>query len=103
MFGKGMMEKLQAMQGRMEEIKSRLDTVIVRGEAENGKVKVQINGNRKVTDIEVDPDLLKGDMEELEELLIVAINRAIEQADNVNNSEMQGAAMGMMPGMDPNA
>jgi len=97
-----MMEKLQAMQGRMQEIKSRLDTVIVCGEAENGKVKVQINGNRKVTEIEVDPDLLKGDKEELEELLVVAVNRAIEQADNVNNSEMQGAAMGMMPGKDQN-
>ena len=102
MFGKGMMEKLQAMQGRMEEIKNRLETIVVRGEAENGKIIVQINGNRKVKDIQLDPELLTGDKEELEELLAVAVNRAIEQADNVNNSEMQSAAMGMMPGMDQN-
>ena len=102
MFGKGMMEKLQAMQGRMEEIKNRLETIVVRGEAENGKIIVQINGNRKVKDIQLDPELLTGDKEELEELLAVAVNRAIEQADNVNNSEMQSAAMGMMPGMDKN-
>jgi|TARA_B100001939_G_scaffold207205_1_gene178180 nucleoid-associated protein EbfC len=100
MFGKGMMEKLQAMQGRMEEIKNRLETIVVRGEAENGKIIVQINGNRKVKDIQLDPELLTGDKEELEELLAVAVNRAIEQADNVNNSEMQSAAMGMMPGME---
>ena len=99
MFGKGMMEKLQAMQGRMEEIKNRLETIVVRGEAENGKIIVQINGNRKVKDIQLDPELLTGDKEQLEELLPVAVNRAIEQADNVNNSEMQSAAMGMMPGM----
>ena len=102
MFAKGMMEKLQAMQGRMEEIKNRLETIVVRGEAENGKIIVQINGNRKVKDIQLDPELLTGDKEELEELLAVAVNRAIEQADNVNNSEMQSAAMGMMPGMDQN-
>ena len=102
MFGKGMMEKLQAMQGRMEEIKNRLETIVVRGEAENGKIIVQINGNRKVKDIQLDPELLTGDKEELEELLAVAVNRAIEQADNVKNSEMQSAAMGMMPGMDQN-
>ena len=100
MFGKGMMEKLQAMQGRMEEIKNRLETIVVRGEAENGKIIVQINGNRKVKDIQLDPELLTGDKEELEELLAVAVNRAIEQTDNVNNSEMQSAAMGMMPGME---
>ena len=100
MFGKGMMEKLQAMQGRMEEIKNRLETIVVRGEAENGKIIVQINGNRKVKDIQLDPELLTGDKEELEELLAVAVNRAIEQADNVNNFEMQSAAMGMMPGME---
>ena len=97
-----MMEKLQAMQGRMEEIKNRLETIVVRGEAENGKIIVQINGNRKVKDIQLDPELLTGDKEELEELLAVAVNRAIEQADNVNNSEMQSAAMGMMPGIDQN-
>ena len=97
MFGNGMMEKLQAMQGQMEEIKARLETITVRGEADNGNIKVHINGNRKVTDIELDESLLSKDKEELEELLLVAVNRAIEQADNLHNAEMGSAAMGMMP------
>ena len=92
-----MMEKLQAMQGQMEQIKQRLETIIVSGEAENGKIKVQINGNRKITDIHIDETLMQEDAEELKELLMIAVNRAISQADNVNNSEMQGAALGMMP------
>ena len=97
MFEKGMMEKLQAMQGQMEVIKARLETLTVTGEAENGKIVVHINGNRKITDIQIEPALLNSDVEELQELLILATNRAIEQADNLNASEMQGAAMGMMP------
>lgn len=92
-----MMEKIQAMQGQMEQIKQRLETIIVCGEADNGKIKVEINGNRKITNIHVDKSLVQNDVEELEELLIIAVNRAISQADNVNNTEMQGAALGMMP------
>ncbi len=94
-----MMQKLQAMQGQMETIKARLETITVQGEAENGKIVVKINGNRKVTDIQIDESLITSDKEELQDLLLVAVNRAIEQADNVNASEMQSAAMGMMPGM----
>ena len=93
------MEKLAAMQGQMEVIKDRLDTITVRGEADGGNVIVHINGNRKITDVHIDSSLFAGDKEELEELLIVATNRAIEQADNVNASEMQSAMMGMMPNM----
>ena len=70
MFEKGMMEKLQAMQGQMEVIKARLETLTVTGEAENGKIMVHINGNRKITDIQIDPALLNSDVEELQELLI---------------------------------
>ena len=94
-----MMEKLQAMQGQMEDVKARLETISVRGEADNGRIVVHINGNRKISDIHIDSSLLVGDKEELEELLVLATNRAIEQADNVNNAEMQSAAMGMMPNM----
>ena len=88
------MEKLQAMQGRMEEIKNRLETIVVRGEAEKRENNCPDKRQQKSKDIQLDPELLTGDKEELEELLAVAVNRAIEQADNVNNSEMQSAAMG---------
>ena len=98
MFGKGMMEKLQAMKQETESIKRRLDTIFVKGEAENGKIKVEISGNRKIKTISVD-DSLMNDKEELEELLIIATNRAIEQADHVNEMEMGKAAINFMPNM----
>ncbi len=91
-----MMEKLQAMKQETEAIKARLDNISVSGESENGKVKVEITGNRKVKSIRVDESLLN-DKEALEELTLIAVNRAIEQADHVNETEMRGAAMSMMP------
>lgn len=93
------MEKLQQMQGQMEEIKKRLDTISVQGGSADGKVIVVMNGNRKVTDIQIDESILSRDKEELEDLLVIATNRALDSANSVNESEMQSAALGMMPNM----
>lgn len=98
MFG-NMMGKLQEMQQKSEEIKKRLETISVHAEAE-GLVKVIANGNKKITSIEFDESIIKeGDKEQIEDLCILAINRAIEKADEVFQSEMQGVAKGMLPGM----
>lgn len=97
MFG-NMKEKLQGMQQQMEEIKKRLDTISVSGEAANGAVKVVSTANRKITNIEISEELTQsGDREEIAEMVMVAVNRALEQAEKVSESEMQGAARGMMP------
>ena len=98
MFGNNMMKQLQQMKEQMEEIKARLDAITVVGEAYEGKIKVTMTGNRKVVDIHIDPSLTQN-VEELQEMLVIAHNRALEKAENVNESEMQGAAKGMMPGM----
>jgi DNA-binding YbaB/EbfC family protein len=98
MFGNNMMEKLQEMQKQAEESKQRLDKISVIGEAENGKVQIEITGNRKVKSIRVDATLVN-DKEQLEDVLLVAMNRAIEQADKVNEAEMRSAAMNFMPNM----
>jgi DNA-binding YbaB/EbfC family protein len=95
-----MLDKLMEMKKRMEETKSRLDTISVIGEADNGNVKVHMSGNRKVTAVNIAPALVAdGDAEQLEDLLQVAINRALEQAERVNESEMRSVAGGLIPGM----
>lgn len=90
------MEKLQAMKQSMEESKARLATITVEGKADG--VTVVIDGNRKVKDIQVDPSLLS-DVEDLQDLLIVAVNRAIEAADKTNEAEMGSKAQDLLGGM----
>mgnify|MGYP000170952158 FL=1 len=97
MFNKKMMEK---MQGQMEETKAKLNNISVTGEAENGNVKVIANGNRMLNSIEINPDFYStASKEQIEELILTAANRALEQAERVEKSEMSHAAMGMMPGL----
>ncbi|MFD2161559.1 YbaB/EbfC family nucleoid-associated protein [Paradesertivirga mongoliensis] len=95
-----MFDKLLQVQQKAAEVKKRLDNVTVIGEAEGGKIKVTANGNKLVTAIEIDQTFLSSaDKEELEELLAVAINKAIEQAENAHQSEMQAMSQDMLGGL----
>ena len=88
------------MQGQMEEVKSKLNNISVTGEAENGNIKVVANGNRLLNSIEINEDFFKSaSREQIEDLILTAANRALEQAERVEKSEMSHAAMGMLPGM----
>lgn len=78
----------------MDEVKSRLDNIQVRGEAEG--VVVISNGNRKIVDVIIPESLSKTD---IEDLILLATNRALEQAENVFESEMKSVAGGMMGGL----
>lgn len=94
-----MMQKLQEMQQKVEETKARLNTITVDGEAGAGKVKVTVTGNRQVKAVNITGELANYEAEELEDLLIMAFNNALEKAEQVNESEMRAAAGGMLPGM----
>lgn len=98
MFGdmKGMMDRLREAQEKMEKTKKRLDSVMVDGEAGNGMVVVTVTANRQVKNIAVDDELLT-DKEALEDYLILALNKALEQASKINEAEMAAAAKNGLP------
>ena len=101
MFGKlgDMMGKLQEMKQKADEIKAQLDLTIIKQEGAGGDIKIEITGNRKIKSLQIAASLQHGDKEELEEQLTVALNKAIEAADRVNEEEMKKAAGGLLPGM----
>ena len=99
-----MLDKLMSQMGPMKEAmdqaKKKLDTMSVKGDADDGQIEVYVNGNRRVTDIKISESLMKeGDKEAIEELLQVALNKALASADSINEMEMAAAARSMMPGM----
>ena len=99
MFG-DMLSKLQEAQQKMQESKQKLADVIVDGEAGNGTVKVSVTGNREVKTLSIDTQLLAPDRkEELEDLLITALNRALKSAEQSWEVEMKGVAGGMLGGL----
>lgn len=91
-----MMGKLNEMKAKVEEAKARLDHITVEGEAYEGSVRVMVTGNREVKDITINDKLL-GDREQLQDMLVLAVNRALEKAEKVNEAEMQGTAKDFLP------
>ena len=87
---------LTQMQNQSEEIRKKMETVKVTGEAEGGLIKVIANGNKRVLEINISDDIAS-DKEAVEELLVIAVNRAYEQAEKIHETEMQGMAKGMLP------
>ncbi|MFY7739339.1 MAG: YbaB/EbfC family nucleoid-associated protein [Flavobacterium sp.] len=98
MFGDimGMMGKLKETQQKIEETKKRLDTVLVDEQSNDGLLKVTLTANRKIKSIEIDESLLHN-KEQLEDYLILTLNKAIEKATNVNEAELGAVAKDGMP------
>lgn len=95
-----MLEQIQSLKERMDESRQRLEETMVEGEAGSGTVKVKMNGNRVVKNICIDPLLMESDKEEVEDLLTIAINRALEKANRINEAEMQDSAKSLLPGFN---
>jgi DNA-binding YbaB/EbfC family protein len=104
MFGDimGMMGKLKETRAKVEETKKRLDTVLLDEKSADGSVSVTITANREIKSIEVNSKLLT-DKEQLEDYLVVTLNKAIERATAVQEAELAAVAkegMPNIPGMD---
>lgn len=93
-----MMGKVQEMQSRLKEAKEQLDDIIVESEAGGGMVRVKANANRKVLQIQIDPDIIdKNDPEIMQDLITAAVNKAMEQAEARGREELQDATKGILP------
>ena len=98
MFGdlSGMMQKLKETQQKVEETKKRLDTVLIDEVSNDGKVKVTVTANSTIKSITMDDSLLD-DADELEDYLILTLNKALEKAKKINENELANVAKSGMP------
>ncbi len=98
MFGLNQKDMLEKMQKSLEESKERLSNIKVIGEAASGLVKVELDGNRKLTSLEINADLKVIDKEDLEDFLALALENALNQANAINESEVSNSARQFLPG-----
>ncbi len=98
----GMMGKLKETQKKIEETKKRLDTVLIDENSADNLLRITLTANREIKDIHIDDSLLN-DKEQLEDYLILSLNKAIEKASKINESELAAVTkdgMPDIPGMD---
>ena len=99
MFTPDMLEKLQHLKQQSEASKEKLNNTLVTEDAGGGLVRITLNGNRELKGLEINPELNDLDKSDLEDLLIVAFNRALDKVNNLNEQEVMSSARNLFPGM----
>ena len=104
MFGDlmGMMGKLKETQQKVAQTKQRLNSVLIDEKSSDNLLNVTVTANREIKTIQISDELLQ-DKEQLEDYLILTVNKAIKRAGEVHEAEVAAVAkygMPNIPGMD---
>lgn len=97
----GMMQQAQAMQARMQQIQEEVEKKTVTATAGGGVVSVTMNGKKEVEEIVLKPEVVDpDDIETLQDLIMVAVNDAVKQADDMMTEGMSEITNGLnIPGL----
>lgn len=79
---------------KQKEMLNKAAEIVITSETEG--VSVTVNGKKEVLNVSIDPSLIN-DKEQLEDLLVVTINRALEEAGEKAASQAQELMQSMLP------
>ncbi len=92
MFG----DLMGGMEEKQNALHEKLSKTLVQASAGDGAVTVTANCVRQITDISIDAEKMQ-DVEEMEDLILVAVNEALEKAMIIETNESQSLLNDMLP------
>jgi DNA-binding protein YbaB len=93
-----LLTKLHEARQKIEEAKKKLNDIIVEVSADHGDIIVKANANKAIISIEIAEKLIQAaNKEQLEEMITVTINRALEEAAQKGEIEMKKITRDMLP------
>jgi len=93
-----MLEQLKGIQDQMARVQNELGNITTTAESGGGMVKVTANGRQEVISIKIDKEVIDpNDAEMLEDLIVAAVNRALNQAKELSEAKMNDATRQFMP------
>jgi nucleoid-associated protein EbfC len=94
----GMLKQVQKMQAEMQKVQNELGNLTISEEAGGGMIKATANGNKEIISVEIDPQVIKAEEKEiLEDLVVAAVNKALQSAGKMAEEEMAKVTKGMIP------
>jgi DNA-binding YbaB/EbfC family protein len=95
-----MLRQVQQMQDKMSKVQAELETDTVEASAGGGAVRVVATGTQKLVSVTIDPEAAS-DTEMLQDLVVAAVNDAMEKSKQLAASKMQAVAsgLGLPPGL----
>jgi DNA-binding YbaB/EbfC family protein len=90
------LQQIQAMQRQMEAAQAEVEEKEVTTTAGGGAVEITANGRKELVSVKIDPDVMdKDDPEMLQDLIIVAVNEALRQVEEISQAEMEKVTGGL--------
>lgn len=99
------MKQAQKMQSRLAETQEKLKMKVVEATVGGGAVTCQANGHQEILSVKIKPEVVieagdAEDVEMLEELVIAAVNQALQKSQQLAQEEMSKVTGGMnIPGL----
>ena len=95
-----MLRQVQQMQDRVQKVQKELESETVEATAGGGAVTVVATGSQKLVSVRIDPEAA-GDTEMLQDLVVAAVNEAMERSKEMAAAKMQSVAsgLGLPPGL----
>jgi DNA-binding YbaB/EbfC family protein len=96
-----MMKQAQKMQAKLAEAQDKLSEFEVSSSTGGGAVKVTATADMKITSISISPEALDpDDVEMLQDMILTAVNDALESAQDVASKQLSAATGGLnIPGL----
>ena len=91
-----MMKQAQELQNKMAQVQDEVSTIEVEANSGGGLVTVKVSGKKEVTDIKLDPKVLDEDLDLVEDLVLAAVNQALEKAGDAVQERMNDATGGLI-------
>ena len=92
---------MKQIQQAQERIQSEIAALVVEAAAGGGMVKVEMDGQKQVRSIKIDPEVVnKDDVEMLQDLIVAAVNEAARKVDEEVQQKIGGLTGGLkIPGL----
>jgi DNA-binding YbaB/EbfC family protein len=96
-----MLKQVQQMQTKMAKVQAELEQEQIEASAGGGAVKAVVTGQQKLVSITIDPDVASDDVEMLQDLVVAAVNDAMDRSRELAAERMQSVAagLGLPPGL----
>lgn len=96
------LKQAQKMQEKMQKVQDELGNIQAEGSAGGGMVTAIASGKQEILEVHVDKQVVDpDDIEMLEDLVVAAVNQALEKAQELASEETNKAMGGMMGNLPP--
>ena len=99
-----MIKKAQELQNQMEKAQEELNLIEIEGQSGGGMITAKVNGHKELIALDIETEVLEEDKEMIEDLIISAVNQALQNAGKAAEEKMSSLTGGLMgkiklPGM----